>query len=44
LEGAKPSDLPVQTADKFALVIYLKVQGPLGLTISDNDSLFAAGG
>jgi putative ABC transport system substrate-binding protein len=33
LKGAKPSDLPVQNADKYTLVINLKIAKALGLTV-----------
>jgi putative tryptophan/tyrosine transport system substrate-binding protein len=33
LKGTKPGDLPIQGADKYALVINLKTAKQLGLTI-----------
>jgi putative ABC transport system substrate-binding protein len=34
LKGAKPSDLPVQQAERYQLVVNLKTAKELGLTIS----------
>jgi len=33
LRGSKPSDLPVQAADRYTLVINLKTANALGLTV-----------
>jgi putative ABC transport system substrate-binding protein len=33
LKGAKPSDLPIQRADRYTLVINLKSAKTLGLTV-----------
>jgi putative ABC transport system substrate-binding protein len=35
LKGAKPGELPLQSADKFELVVNLKAAKVLGLTISE---------
>ena len=35
LKGAKPGELPLQTAEKFELVVNLKTAKALGLTISE---------
>ena len=35
LRGAKPGDIPVEQADKFELVVNLKIAKALGLTIPD---------
>jgi putative ABC transport system substrate-binding protein len=35
LRGAKPGDIPVEQADKFELVVNLKIANALGVTIPD---------
>jgi putative ABC transport system substrate-binding protein len=35
LKGANPGELPLQSADKFELVVNLKAAKALGLTISE---------
>jgi putative ABC transport system substrate-binding protein len=35
LKGAKPGELPLQTAEKFELAVNLKTAKALGLTISE---------
>jgi ABC-type uncharacterized transport system substrate-binding protein len=36
LKGASPSELPVQSAEKFELAVNLKTAKALGLTISES--------
>ena len=35
MKGAKPGELPLQTAEKFELAVNLKTAKALGLTISE---------